>query len=99
MKGNRIGTAREHIALPVADTFDAEQDLDYIAIERALNGDRTVYLTPDEKLYAARLLDERGMAAPAIGVLVRSTGLIVAAWKANGWRRGAPALPGAGVAA
>lgn len=98
MKGTRIGAnRREHITLPTADTFDDTTDLDYIAIERAINGD-PIRLSADEKLYAARILDARGMDPTAIAKRIRVTGPIVAAWKANSWKRGAPWRP-AGVAA
>ena len=90
MKGARIGSdLGGHITLPTAKTFDETADLDFIAIEYAINGD-PVRLTADEKLWAARFLDSRGMEPSAIAYRIRTTGPIVEGWKANGWKRGAP---------
>ena len=86
------GRRRERIYVSTTETVDEEQDVDLIAIERAINGDR-VRLTTEERIYAARFLDGRGMDAPAIAYLIGTTGPIVRSWKANGWKRGAHVLP------
>lgn len=81
------GSRRERIYVSTTDTFDEERDLDFIAIEYVINGER-VRLTTDERIYAARFLDERGMDAPSIAHRIGTTAAIVRGWKANGWKRG-----------
>lgn len=85
---NRPGSVRERFYASTTDTFDG--DIDFIAIERALNGD-AVRLTTEEKLLAARLLDARGLAPSAIGKLIRTDPYTVGSWKANNWQPGKPA--------
>ena len=83
---------RERIYVSTTDTFDEEHDLDFIAIENRING-QPVRLTTEERIYAARFLDARGMEAPSIAHLIGTTGPIVAGWKANGWKRGVSVPP------
>lgn len=83
---------RDRIYVSTTDTFDESGDLDFIAIENAINGE-AVRLSTDEKIYAARFLDDRGMDAPAIAYRIGSTTAIVRGWKANGWKRGAIVPP------
>ncbi|RIH58093.1 hypothetical protein D3C59_37370 [Streptomyces sp. SHP22-7] len=67
MNGNRVGVGlRERLYVSTTATFDPDNDLDFIAIEYALNGE-PVKLTTAEKIYAARLLDERAMDFKNIG--------------------------------
>ncbi|NUS80741.1 MAG: hypothetical protein HOV70_31665 [Streptomyces sp.] len=86
------GRSRERIYVSTTDTFDEEHDLDFIAIENRINGE-PVRLTTEERIYAARFLDARGMDAPAIAYLIGTTGPIVRGWKANGWKRGVSIPP------
>ncbi|GGQ48598.1 hypothetical protein Saso_26970 [Streptomyces asoensis] len=91
--GNFPGSfARERIYVSTTDTFDAEADLDFIAIEAVINGD-PVRLTTAEKIFAARFLDGRGMTPSAIAYLIRSTAHTVRGWKDNGWKRRDSATP------
>ncbi|MFJ9420761.1 hypothetical protein [Streptomyces sp. NPDC101249] len=71
------------------DTIDPTGSIDYIAIEAAING-RKVALTDEEKLFAARLLDSRGVGCASIGKLVGATPERIARWKAAGWVLAAP---------
>lgn len=88
MNGTRPGAgSRERLYVSTTATFDAEQDLDYIAIEYALNGER-VKLTVGEKIYAARILDARGLSMKAIGQQVGADSSTVQGWKDNGWKPG-----------
>jgi hypothetical protein len=88
MNGNRVGAgARERLYASTTDTFNADLDLDYIAIEYALNGER-VKLTVAEKIHAARILDQRGLGDKAIGERVGSSTSTVGDWRANGWKAG-----------
>jgi hypothetical protein len=86
--GNRVGTgARERLYASTVTTFDPEQDVDLIAVEYALNGER-VKLTRAEKIYAARLLDQRGVSVKAIGERIGADCSTVNGWKSNGWKPG-----------
>lgn len=86
MNGTRPGAAsRERMYVSTTDTFDADRDLDFIAIEYALNGE-PVKLTGAEKIHAAQILDGRGVAMKNIGKRVGSDPSTVQAWKDNGWK-------------
>ncbi|MFE6474575.1 hypothetical protein [Streptomyces rochei] len=88
MNGNRVGVGvRERLYASTTATYDPDNDLDFIAIEYALNGE-PVKLTTAEKIYAARLLDERRMDFKNIGRRVGSDPSTVRGWKANGWKPG-----------
>lgn len=90
MNGNRVGAgARERLYVSTTETFHADLDLDYIAIEYALNGER-VKLTVAEKIHAARILNDRGLGDKAIGERVGSSTSTVSDWRANGWKPGVP---------
>lgn len=77
--------SRECVYASTTDTFDEEADLDYIAIERALNG-IPVTLTVAEKIHTARILDGRGFGTRAISVRVGSSRDAIVSWKNSGWR-------------
>lgn len=87
LNGNRPGATRERLYASTTATFDG--DIDFIAIERVLNGD-PVRLTAQEQLLTARLLDSRGVTATAIGKLIRADHTTVSRWKDNGWNAGPP---------
>jgi hypothetical protein len=88
MNGTRVGVGiRERLYVSTTETFDAEQDLDFIAIEYALNGE-PVQLTTAEKIYAARILDGRGSSVKEIGRRVGADSSTVSGWKENGWKPG-----------
>ncbi|WP_333758010.1 hypothetical protein [Streptomyces sp. ISBFB 2968] len=88
MNGVRVGVApRERLYASTTDTFDPDQDLDFIAIEYALNGER-VRLTTAEKIYAARILDSRDVVTKEIGRRVGADSSTVLGWKENGWKPG-----------
>ena len=88
MNGNRIGAGnRQRLYASTTDTYDAEHDLDYIAIEYALNGE-PVTLTRAEKIHAARILDSRGHSDKAIGERVGCDPTTVRDWRACGWKPG-----------
>ncbi|RRQ81516.1 hypothetical protein [Streptomyces griseofuscus] len=88
MNGTRVGaSARERLYVSTTDTYDADNDLDYIAIEYALNGER-VKLTQAEKIHTARLLDERGCGIKTIAARVGADSSTVTGWRANGWKAG-----------
>jgi hypothetical protein len=88
VNGNRVGVGpRERLYASTTDTFDPHNDLDYIAIEYALNGE-PVRLTTAEKIYAARILDGRGVSVKDIGRRVGSDPSTVEGWKDNGWKPG-----------
>jgi hypothetical protein len=88
MNGHRVGSGiRERLYVSTTVTFDADADLDYIAIEYALNGER-VKLTTGEKVYAARVLDGRGLSLKEIGRRVGADPSTVEGWRDNGWKPG-----------
>lgn len=86
MNGHRVGSGhRERLYASTTSTFDG--DLDYIAIEYALNGE-PVKLTIPEKIHAAHILDSRGLDVTTIGRRVGSDRSTISGWKANGWKPG-----------
>jgi hypothetical protein len=88
MNGHRVGAGtRERLYVSTTSTYDPHNDLDLIAIECALNGE-PVQLTLAEKIYAARILDSRGVALKAISQQVGSDHSTVQGWKDNGWKPG-----------
>ncbi len=88
MNGTRLGAGiRERLYVSTTDTYDETADLDYIAIEYALNGER-VALTPAEKIHAARILDARGLEPTPIARRIGSDPATVTGWKNNGWKPG-----------
>lgn len=90
MNGHRVGAGqRERLYASTTNTYDETANLDYIAIEYALNGE-PVKLTQAEKIHAARILDARGLGTKEIGKRVSSDPSTVQGWKDNGWKPGAP---------
>ncbi|NUV65713.1 hypothetical protein G6W57_01105 [Streptomyces sp. CAI-121] len=63
-------------------TFDG--DLDYIAIEHAMNGEQ-VQLTRGERVEAARQLDARGIHPTEIGRRLGVSRETVVTWRKTGW--------------
>lgn len=93
LRGTRIGAGeRERIYASTIDTYDETADLDLIAIEHALNGE-PVRLTAAERLYAARILDGRGIDASTIASRVGVTTDTLRRWKDNGWKRTGSSKP------
>lgn len=86
---NRPGSTRERLYASTTETFDADGDIDYIAVEYALNGE-PVKLTTAEKIHAARILSSRGYGVVDIGRRVGVTRDTVNAWQSNGWQQGKP---------
>ncbi|MGW1102765.1 hypothetical protein [Streptomyces sp. NPDC002540] len=86
---NRPGSTRERLYASTTETFDAHRDIDYIAVEYALNGE-PVKLTTAEKILAARILDSRGYGVVGIARRVGVTRDTVSAWQSNGWQQGKP---------
>ncbi|MFE9949337.1 helix-turn-helix domain-containing protein [Streptomyces sp. NPDC005531] len=83
MIATRPGAAsRARMYLSTTATFDG--DLDYIAIEHAMNGE-PVDLTPAERIEAARQLDARGMNHAEIGRRIGCDRSTVTAWRNSGW--------------
>jgi hypothetical protein len=90
MNGHRVGAGlRERLYASTTDTFDEAADLDYIAIEYALNGE-PVRLTQAEKIHAARILDDRGLGMKTISQRVGADSSTVQGWKDNDWKPGGP---------
>jgi hypothetical protein len=88
MNGHRVGAGnRERLYVSTTSTFDPHNDLDYIAIEYALNGE-PVQLTIPEKIYAASILDSRGLGLKTIGERIGSDPSTITGWKNNGWKSG-----------
>lgn len=85
MIATRFGaSAPARIYASTTDTFDG--DLDFIAVEYALNGE-AVTLTIAEKVCAARILTERGFTSREVASRVGAARETVAGWKANGWQQ------------
>lgn len=90
MNGHRVGAGqRERLYASTTHTYDETADLDYIAIEYALNGE-PVKLTVAEKIHTARILDARGIGMKTISQRVGSDSSTVQGWKNNGWKPGGP---------
>ncbi|WP_322500841.1 helix-turn-helix domain-containing protein [Streptomyces rochei] len=88
MIATRIGAGdRDYILVSTTATYDETADVDLIAIEYVINGQR-VTLTQAEKIYAARLLDDRGLSMKEIGRLIGSDPSTIQTWKDNGWKPG-----------
>ncbi|MEU0847677.1 hypothetical protein ABZ387_06880 [Streptomyces flaveolus] len=90
MIATRIGhDRRPYLYASTTRTYDEAGDIDFIAVEHALNG-QLVTLTEAEKIHAARLLDSRGYSPTAISRHVGAELADVRRWKANGWQPGTP---------
>lgn len=88
MNGHRVGAGqRERLYASTTDTFDEAADLDYIAIEYALNGE-PVTLTQAEKIHAARILHDRGHGTKTIADRIGADPSTINGWRANGWKPG-----------
>lgn len=88
MNGTRIGSGgRQYLYASTTDTYDETADLDYIAVEYALNG-QPAKLTIAEKIHAARILHGRGFDLTAIGHRIGSDRTTIAGWRDNGWKPG-----------
>jgi hypothetical protein len=86
VNATRIGAGdRQRLYVSTTATTDETGDLDYIAIEHAINGE-PVSLTTAEKVYTAQLLDSRGLTPTAIGRLIGSDPATIRGWKTNGWQ-------------
>ncbi|MEU0831251.1 helix-turn-helix domain-containing protein [Streptomyces sp. NPDC005969] len=83
MIATRPGAAAHRMYPSTTATFNG--DLDYIAIEHAMNGE-LVTLTPAERIEAARQLDARGMNHAEVGRRVGANRSTVTAWQKNGWK-------------
>jgi hypothetical protein len=95
MNGHRVGAGqRERLYASTTATFDEAADLDYIAIEYALNGE-PVQLTTAEKRHAARILDSRGHTDTEISRRVGCSDTTIADWRDNDWKpsNGKPKTP------
>jgi len=91
VNGHRVGAGqRERLYASTTSTYDETADLDFIAIEYALNGE-PVNLTRAEKIHAARILHSRGLGLKTIGDRIGSDPSTVEGWKNNGWKPGGPA--------
>ncbi|WP_331746665.1 hypothetical protein [Streptomyces sp. NBC_00842] len=84
MIAHRPGIAHERLYASTTDTFDG--DLDFIAVEYALNGEE-VTLTVAEKICAARILTELGFTSREVASRVGAARETVAGWKTNGWQQ------------
>lgn len=88
MNGTRLGAGqRVRLYASTTDTYDEQADLDFIAIEYALNGE-PVKLTIAEKIHAARILNGRDHSVKEISKRVGADASTVTAWRDNGWKPG-----------
>ncbi len=84
------GSARTRLYASTTDTCNG--DLDYIAIEQAMNGE-PVELTLAERIETARQLALRGMNLTEVGRRVGRDRSIVVGWQNNGWKQPGQCLP------
>ncbi|MER7487988.1 hypothetical protein ABTY20_19180 [Streptomyces sp. NPDC126497] len=85
MNATRVGAdAGEYIRVVHAGTC-ARGGIDLVAVERAVNGEHTP-LSGAEKVYAARLLRDRGLVVRAIGARLGVSHPTVLVWL-NGGKR------------
>lgn len=88
MNGTRLGAGqRVRLYASTTVTYDEQADLDFIAIEYALNGE-PVKLTLAEKIHAARILHSRELSDKAIGERIGSDTSTIRGWRDNGWKPG-----------
>lgn len=80
----RVGGHGQRLYASTTDTYDEDRNIDFIAIERAMNGDR-VELNLAERIEAARIMDGKGMSPTDISRLIRADPSSVTRWKARGW--------------
>ncbi|MFJ1696235.1 hypothetical protein ACIOHC_13950 [Streptomyces sp. NPDC088252] len=88
MIATRPGAATVYMHPSTTATFNG--DLDYIAIERAMNGE-PAELTLAERVEVARQLVARGICLAEAGLRVGCARETVVGWQNNGWA--APAKP------
>lgn len=83
--GQRVG-AGERARLWVSTTATSQDDIDLVAVERAMNGEPGA-LTKAEQVEAARRLYDHGLSFKDIGSRVGVTRHTVRVWADAGWPR------------
>ncbi|MEU9597181.1 hypothetical protein AB0E06_10250 [Streptomyces sp. NPDC048109] len=84
MRAYRIGAEqRERLYVSTTDTYDETADLDLIAVEKAINGERT-YLSTAERVYAVRFLSRLGLTPGAIAHRIGTNVSTVRNWTSGG---------------
>ncbi|MER6522577.1 hypothetical protein ABT246_37820 [Streptomyces sp. NPDC001553] len=85
---HRVGTCSGRISLATtyAATSDAERDIDWIAVELAVNGELPEQLTRPEQIEIARLLTGQGMGPKEIGLYLGITAGTIRTWRDKGWK-------------
>ncbi|WP_326813300.1 hypothetical protein [Streptomyces scopuliridis] len=77
-------SASSYISIAAIAAFLTD-DIDEIAVERAVNGERPSSMTTGERVAAARVLDGRGVAITVIAQQVGANPRTVETWKLNQW--------------
>ncbi|MCY0922333.1 hypothetical protein OS965_29945 [Streptomyces sp. H27-G5] len=85
---HRLGTGQGRISLATtsAATADAERNIDWIAVELAVNGELPARLTRPEQIETARLLTAKGMGPTDVGLYLGITKGTIRAWRDKGWK-------------
>lgn len=84
--GIRPGVRRGHLTLAtVSAATVAEDGLDYIAVERAVNGDVPADMTVAEQIETARILTRQGLGPTEIGRRLDVPKHRVTSWRDHGW--------------
>ncbi|MFE3326840.1 hypothetical protein [Streptomyces sp. NPDC059176] len=85
VSAHRPGSIRQRLYASTTDTCNG--DLDYIAIEQAMNGEAPDDLTLSERIEAARQLASRGINLTEVGRRVGRDRSIIVGWQNNGWKQ------------
>jgi hypothetical protein len=84
---------RQYASTYILVTAEFSGDVDPVAVERAVNGERPETMTTDEKVAAARILDERGFSMTVISGRIGVKFTTVQTWKVNGWDPNGEIIP------
>lgn len=94
----RPGVRHGHLTLATVSASTVSEDgLDYIAVERAVNGDTPADMTVAEQIEAARILTLHGSGPTEIGLRLGVTKHQVMSWRDHGWTQPAKGRPAKAV--
>lgn len=91
------GRGYTSLATVSAATVDTERNIDWIAVELAVNGELPADLTRPEQIETARLLTAKGMGPTDVGLYLGITQGTIRTWRDKNWNVRRPGRPAKAV--